>query len=238
MRNVLEIDKHLILPERDDVLRAQGIDSKQDADNRIIDLAGQAEELFVKMCHPTGMFMSVSKHDFATIYEGSGENDDETPVADIYPDAGYLALFAVTAGAEVSWEISRRFAENDFALAAMLDSVASEAVDNCAQLLQDEYHNQLVRIKGVSDSLVSLRYSPGYCGWHISGQKKLFSVLRPDRIGILLSDTCLMQPLKSISGVILTGRAEIHIYEDNYPCCESCRDRSCLDRIERLKPSA
>jgi hypothetical protein len=238
MQNILEIEAQSIMPGSEDVLRAQGIMSSGDVDDRIIELVEQAGEIFNSLRRPMGMFTRISRDDFREIYTGSGRNDHETPVADIFPNADHLSLFAVTVGVEVSLEINRLFAKNDFALAAMLDSFASEAVENYAQIIQNEYHSSLIAGKKGSDDLVSMRYSPGYCGWHISGQKKLFEYLQPGKIGISLSDTFLMQPLKSISGVILTGDKKIHIYEDNYPCCESCKDRSCLQRIERLKQSA
>ena len=62
-----------------------------------------------------------------------------------------------------------------------------------------------------------LRYSPGYCGWHISGQRRLFAHLRPERIGITLHDSYLMEPLKSVSGVLIAGAKEIHAFADTYP---------------------
>jgi hypothetical protein len=81
---------------------------------------------------------------------------------------------------------------------------------------------------------VSLRYSPGYCGWHISGQKRLFERLNPAEIGITLNSSFLMQPLKSISGVIVSAERKYHLIKSDYPFCAVCPHRSCRERINLL----
>ena len=43
------------------------------------------------------------------------------------------------------------------------------------------------------------RYSPGYCGWHVSEQQKLFSLFPvASPCGIQLTDSSLMIPIKSV----------------------------------------
>jgi len=60
--------------------------------------------------------------------------------------------------------------------------------------------------------------------------------LKPAEIGITLLDSYLMTPLKSISGVLLTGKKEIHIIKDDYPFCSQCKTHSCQQRIRTLFP--
>ncbi|MFQ5822943.1 MAG: vitamin B12 dependent-methionine synthase activation domain-containing protein [bacterium] len=79
-----------------------------------------------------------------------------------------------------------------------------------------------------------LSYSPGYCGWHISGQKKLFQYLHPERIGISLNDSFLMSPLKSVTGVLVSGKKDIHFFESNYSFCRFCKTKSCRARMKRV----
>ena len=66
--------------------------------------------------------------------------------------------------------------------------------------------------------------------------KFLSFVLRhnPDEIGITLRDSFLMEPLKSISGVVVAGPAEIHVFDDDYPFCEDCDTRGCRRRIRAI----
>jgi len=81
-----------------------------------------------------------------------------------------------------------------------------------------------------------LGYSPGYCGWHISGQRRLFERLGPGEIGISLNDSCLMRPLKSVSGVLVAGAAPIHRFRPEFTCCAECATRLCVPRMRSVGP--
>jgi hypothetical protein len=222
------------LPSREAVLENQSIPIDRDLGEKIEDLIRQAMSLFEKTGECRGVVQTISTGDFEDVYSGEGENEPETPIGDIFPLASQLALFAVTAGGKVSEKIDRLFSASDFALAAMLDSVASCAVESAADLLELGYLEETARIKNVAGSSVSLRYSPGYCGWHVSGQKKLFQRLRPQEIGITLRPSYLMEPLKSISGVFIIGPKEINQFTDTYTFCVECRDRTCQYREPRI----
>ncbi len=82
---------------------------------------------------------------------------------------------------------------------------------------------------------VFLRYSPGYCGWDITGQRQLFRALRPEDIGITLRESCLMEPLKSISGVLVAARPEVHRFDNTYPFCTVCTTQTCRSRIAEIQ---
>ncbi|MCX6843389.1 MAG: hypothetical protein NTX53_14035 [candidate division WOR-3 bacterium] len=84
---------------------------------------------------------------------------------------------------------------------------------------------------------VFLRYSPGYCGWDITGQRQLFQALRPEEIGITLRESCLMEPLKSISGVLVAARPEVHRFDNTYPFCSACTTQTCRSRIAAVEES-
>jgi hypothetical protein len=80
-----------------------------------------------------------------------------------------------------------------------------------------------------------LRFSPGYCGWDLTAQRALFESLRPEAIGIFLTGSCLMQPLKSVSGVIVAGKKEIFEFDDDFSFCSDCATHECRDRIRSLR---
>jgi hypothetical protein len=44
-----------------------------------------------------------------------------------------------------------------------------------------------------------------------------------------------MDPLKSISGVIVAGRAEIHEFDNDYDFCAECGTRTCRERIDQIR---
>ena len=113
----------------------------------------------------------------------------------------------------------------------MVDSAASLAADLLATAIEEK----LKKVKThVREDEIILGYSPGYCGWHISGQRELFQYLKPESIGITLNNSYLMNPLKSISGVMISAKAETHIFSPKFKFCKSCQTRSCINRMRSL----
>ena len=212
-------------PPTAEILACQGIPADTKVDKRIEALIEGALTEYLRVAQPRAVLHEIGIADFDRIYAGEGENESFTPVAEIYPRAERLALFALTIGVEISTRIEWLFGQNDFAQGSMLDSVASAGADRAAGLVERHY---LERVG--SGLLVALRFSPGYCGWHVSGQRQLFATLQPNSIGLTLRPSHLMEPLKSISGVIIVGQASIFEFTDTYDFCADCRDHACLVR--------
>ena len=131
-------------------------------------------------------------------------------------------------------EIKSRFDQGDLAIGAMLDSAASAAADKLAAITESRFKARLIADGRANSDVGVMRYSPGYCGWHISGQKKLFEKINPEQVGIALRDSFLMEPLKSVSGVIIAGPVEIHNFRMSYRYCDKCQARGCRERIRTL----
>jgi len=234
MDEILSFPLTAAAPGRAAVLAAQGIPPGHPVPERIGALYAAASALLAATATPRGVRAELSAAEFAAVYAGEGENATTTPVGAIYGRAEHLALFAVTLGDEVSCEIAQRFASHDLALAAMLDAAASVAAENLAGVIEANYAAVLAGAGALPATSAVLRYSPGYCGWHVSGQRRLFATLRPERIGITLGASCLMQPLKSVSGVLIAGPREIHLFPDSYRCCDECATRGCHGRQRAL----
>lgn len=49
------------------------------------------------------------------------------------------------------------------------------------------------------------RFSPGYCGWHVSQQQLLFPLFEGKTCGVTLTESSLMVPIKSVSGIMGLG---------------------------------
>jgi hypothetical protein len=211
------------------VLRLQGLPAKAELANRILALYEAALAAYVETAEPRAVVAEVARSAFAQIYRGEGRNAPDSPLGEIFPRADLLILFAATVGGRVTARLRELFAANEPALGAMLDSVASAAADRLADLL---CARTLVEAGG--DGAHVLAYSPGYCGWHVTGQRALFAALGPEEIGISLNASCLMQPLKSISGVLVEGRGKIHRFTPAYPFCSDCRDKPCRARLAAL----
>lgn len=234
MRKIIEIPVNDVTPNRDEVMKTQwGNPAKEPSEilGRFLD---RAMELFIEFSDPIGVISEISIPEFEVVYQGEGLNEEKTPLGHIFRRADSLALFALTIGETVSRKIDGLFKSNEFVMGSMLDSIASAGLDKAGDILVGHFSNWLSGKEKIDSSIGILRYSPGYCGWHLSGQKKIFEFLHPEHIGIELLDSFMMKPLKSISGVIVAGKREIHKFKDSYPFCRQCKTHSCRDRIRGL----
>lgn len=218
-----------IEPERDIVLKENGYSLTKNIPDKIQKLYEESLSIFRENSNPVGIFSEISKEEFEKVFFGEGNNSDETPVQNICPKAELLTSFAFTLGKNVSEKISELFQYNDFALGHMLDCIASLTADNAVRKMEELTSKN---IKNHEEKLLTLAYSPGYCGWHISGQKKLFEYLQPEKIGITLNDSFLMIPLKSVSGVLISAKREIHQFKNNFSFCSFCKTKSCVGRMK------
>jgi cobalamin-dependent methionine synthase I len=159
----------------------------------------------------------------------SGAAEPETPVGHIFPRATALALFAATVGGELEMAVRQRFRAHDAPTGFALDAFASAAAERLAAIVADRYRS-IVYEKRVRLGRV-LPYSPGYCGWDVKGQAQLFARLRPEDIGIRLNRQCVMQPTKSVSGVLIAGARDVHVFDPGFPFCRACSARACIHRM-------
>jgi hypothetical protein len=236
--SIFRFDIAEILPEPDDVYRGQGILEAASVQDRIEALLTESLKLFADIAAPIGILSELSIREFESVFEGEGKNAADNPVEHIYPEADRLALFALTLGRDISEKIEMLFKEREFALGAMLDSVASLSADMAVEVLESRFHRSLSDKKLIEPDCIVLSYSPGYCGWDISGQKRLFRRLDPGRIDITLNESSLMSPLKSVTGILIAGDREIHFFENNYPVCRKCETHSCRLRMTRVMKSS
>ncbi len=235
MSSVITFSTDDVKPRKDAVFQNQGISAGQAVSSDIEALHDRAVRCCLEVASPVGVWAELSKAEFAEIYEGEGLNEPSTPVGDVFPRADCLALFAATLGKDMGRRIAEGFSANDFAFAGMLDAVASAAADRMVAVLEDRFLESFPRGRKPVNRAAVLAYSPGYCGWDISGQAKLFESLDPTRIGITLRESFLMEPLKSVSGVLVAGSMEIHDVASTYSFCDRCETRGCRDRIRALK---
>jgi hypothetical protein len=223
-----------LTPTPRDVVVAQGVPRGAPVSDRIGALVDQAIDTFRASAKPVGIIREVDADTLTSLVEGEGLNAADFVVGLVSSRGGAFALFAATVGADVSDRITGLFSDGDFALGAALDATASVAADRCSELLGSMFLREL-RVRGAATATHHvLGYSPGYCGWDLSGQRKLFEHVQPERIGISLSHQFLMRPTKSVSGVLITGPTSAHDFQPGFSYCPECRSRSCQARIRQL----
>jgi len=234
MRLKVDIAVAVTVPTVAEVLSAQGIPPEAAGAATYISLANEAITAYRTLASPAGIVDDITTPDFARVYVGDGRNEPVTPLDAIFPAADTLALFAVTIGGAITDQITRRFDDDDPAGATMLDAAASEGTERAAEYLEALYRGRLENEGRFNAGSGMMPFSPGYCGWHVSGQRKLFEYLKPEEISVHLNDSCLMQPLKSISGVLAAGPRQIFAFPDDFPFCDACRTHSCRARYLAL----
>jgi hypothetical protein len=133
-----------------------------------------------------------------------------------------LGVFLCTAGRGIE-ELSRALlAGGDPFTGYVANAMGSLVVDGAMDRLQEDFGARMAG-RGLR---ITNRYSPGYCGWHVSEQQRLFRLLPAGAFGVRLTDTSLMQPIKSVSGVIGVGeRVRFNEYT-----CSRCELESCIYR--------
>lgn len=235
MSGIIDIEISDITPSLEAILREQGIPPGTELKSQVIETAKKALQLFVDLAQPAALMMEINRRDFEPIYNGIGLNSEPTPIRKVYERAHHMALFAATVGPDVVTKISALFTKSEFALGSLLDSAASNGTDLISHVLEKKYLAEMNRLGQSFKDTVVMAYSPGYCGWHISAQKPLFEYLQPSKIGLSLRDSFLMEPLKSISGVLIAGPPEIHAIEAVYPFCKECKSRPCRDRTKSIE---
>jgi hypothetical protein len=138
-----------------------------------------------------------------------------------------VALFACTAGAGIGEYSKQLMHEGDFVKGYIADVVGSEIVESAMDKIQDD----LERKMNGEGLFITDRYSPGYCGWSVAEQQKLFSFFPYGFCGIKLTPSSLMQPIKSVSGIIGIGE---NVRRKGY-VCQHCDMVNCIYR-EKKQP--
>jgi hypothetical protein len=133
-----------------------------------------------------------------------------------------VAVFLCTAGEEIGMRSRRAMQERDLLRGFVYDVVGSEVVEAAADIMQTELEKEVIS----AGSKITNRYSPGYCGWDVSEQHKLFGLVPDNFCGIRLTVSALMVPVKSISGIIGIGE---NVKYNSYTC-KMCDLKDCIYR--------
>lgn len=133
-----------------------------------------------------------------------------------------IILFVCTAGSGLEEWSKKETANGEIMKGYVIDIFASYVVEAAAE----KYSREIENIILTQNSKVTNRYSPGYCKWHVSEQETLFSFFPKNPLGIRLSESSLMHPIKSVSGIIGVGDNVKY----NPHTCDICESENCLYR--------
>ncbi len=136
-----------------------------------------------------------------------------------------MAIFVCTAGEGIGNYSEKLMRQGDVLEGYIMDIVGSEIVEAAMDKMQDDLEERLHK-EGLQ---ITDRYSPGYCGWSVSEQQKLFTLFPDKFCGVTLTPHSLMQPVKSVSGIIGIGNK---VSRKGYTC-NVCEMANCIYRKKK-----
>ena len=139
-----------------------------------------------------------------------------------------IIVFTCTAGKPIC-DYAKEEYKTDVLKGFLIESLANEVVESA----MDKIQNEIKDAYRSQNLLISNRYSPGYCGWNVAQQKGLFSLFAHQFDFVTLTESCMMQPIKSISGIIGIG----HDVRYNKYKCNICNLKNCIYKTKKDKTS-
>ena len=132
------------------------------------------------------------------------------------------ALFICTSGVEYEAYQQRLMREGDMVRVFIADALGSVIAERCADRMEQHLQESIDKLGWHHTN----RFSPGYCGWHVSQQQMLFPLFEGHTCDVRLTDSSLMLPIKSVSGIIGLGPQVRHL---DYTC-GLCNFEKCYKR--------
>ena len=140
-----------------------------------------------------------------------------------------LAFFACTAGKGIGALSKKMMDEGELVEGYLVDTIGTVIVETAMDKIQSTL-TQEMRTKNLK---TTNRYSPGYCNWNVAEQHKLFQLLPEHFCGITLTESALMDPVKSVSGIIGIGK---NVPFNEY-ACNFCDRHDCVHRNKKFHSS-
>ncbi len=212
--------------DRDEVLRFQGYQKGVDLPSpAVVAIFEEALTLGERLMAPRLVYRAAPVEERgADLLVAGGERLAIPQIGRLWGPIEAVGAGVCTVGEAIETRVRELFDAREFPLAVMLDSVGSAAAENLA-----EYANDLLCQAALPEGLkVTNRVSPGYAGWDTAEQVRLFRLCPGEPIGVVLNESCVMTPAKSISWLVGLGpEARVDHY---FAQCRRCWMRDCAYR--------
>lgn len=138
-------------------------------------------------------------------------------------DCGQVILFAATLGTGVD-VLLHKYTKLQMSKAVIMQAAAAAMIEEYC----DEENRILKQDYEAGGLYLRPRFSPGYGDFSLECQKDITAVLEtPKRIGVMLTDSLLMTPSKSVTAVMGVSRKP---YRCEVKGCEACEKTDCSYR--------
>lgn len=138
-----------------------------------------------------------------------------------------VIIFAATIGSRVDM-LLRRYSLTEPSRGVVMQAASAAFIESWCDQINDHL-KETARKNGL---YLRPRFSPGYGDFPLENQKDIFQALQAEkRAGIVLTDSLLMLPSKSVTAVIGAGQEDLSCVREG---CEVCTKADCLYRRNRL----
>lgn len=133
------------------------------------------------------------------------------------------AVLGATLGSRVDLLI-KRYSVTDMAKAVVLQACAAAMLEEYLDQEQDRIAERLL----CEGKYLRPRFSPGYGDFSIGHQKEILTMLdSAKKIGLSMTDSCMLTPTKSVTAVIGISRTKEPCHRKG---CEACTKTDCIYR--------
>ena len=166
-------------------------------DGRISSLVGELSAVFTANVVPKSVYgiWGCQVDSSTTALGGMAVNSEN--LAEHLEGCDRAALLAATLGTEAD-TLLRRYSVQDMEKAVIAQAVCSAMLEAYC----DDIETELAQKPELGGLCPRPRFSPGYGDFDIYHQKDILSILKCGRIGLSLSDGCMLIPSKSVTAVI------------------------------------
>lgn len=197
---------------------------RQEADEKVSELIEECVEELEAAASPKSiyrvypfMFMSEEELDF-TVFRTKSRSLSRN-----LKDCEQVILFAATLGAEVD-SLIRKYTKLQMSKAVTMQAAATAMIESYC----DEVNTELKESFEKKGLYLRPRFSPGYGDFPLECQRDITSVLETaKRIGIMLTDSLLMTPSKSVTAVMGVSQKP---HRCEVRGCELCSKTDCAYR--------
>ncbi len=211
--------------DRSEVLRYLGYPVGVLPNNRIASILDHWIDEGSRLATPRAIYRVLpvvdKDHKSLRVESSAGVTEFRGAIGEFLGSSLSIAVFIATAGPQVERRASELLREQDDLGAMVLNAIGAERAEAAEAVVINQLREE-ARLVGFAPTLP---YSPGYCGMKLVEQRKLFSLFDTQRVGVALTPDCLMQPIKSVSGLVGLGLAA-EVVESGSPC-DRCELHNC-----------
>ena len=219
---MIEVNQHIIPVSLIDI-------SVEDVNNKFSGESGKPPQMFLEAAERTlkkvenlnvlfgyDIFPVKVNEEYFTVKDVKFRINKE--VYGILKNSKKLAVFACSVSQELN-EVLKEY-DDDFVEHYINDVIGTLIIEKTGKYLYDFIKKEQFELKATNS------LSPGNCGWQLESQKELFKLFPDNYLGIKLTESGMMIPLKSLSGVVGFGESVVFKHTD----CRSCKSQNCMYR--------